>query len=112
MMIGFNIKYGNDKTKNWEQITTVDLISFSELYPKENIESGDFGINDFEFSLPNGERFKLDATYTTSNTGVMVIIRSNETVLLNIACWLMNDCNILFNTPKGKDVNISFGKKS
>lgn len=111
-MIRFNIQYGNDETKEWEKIATVNLISFTELYPKENIDSDDFGVNDFEFSLPNGETFALDVAYTTSNTGVMVIIRSKETVLLNIACWLKDDCNILFHTPKGKDVNVAFGKQS
>ncbi len=111
-MIGFNIQCGDEETQKWVKIASVDLIPLADLYPEENLESDNFGINDFEFSIPNGEKFTLTATYTSSNTGVIVVICSNETVLLNVACWIADDCNILFSTPKGVNVNISFGKNS
>tara|TARA_R110001583_G_scaffold195165_1_gene369762 strand:+ start:463 stop:810 length:348 start_codon:yes stop_codon:yes gene_type:complete len=115
-MITIYVSYGNEQTEKWINIHSAALVPSSELYPDSRVCDESFGINDSEFSLPNGETFKVSATFTPSNMGIMIVVTSGNNTLINVACYKQSlenhDPSILFRTPKGLDVTIMAGQNS
>ncbi len=115
-MISVFISYGNNSTGEWEQLCTIPLLPFSELYPADNVDDDSWGINNHEFSLPNGETLEISVAFTEYNLGVSFGVEKDGASLVSVYCFKQklknNDPCVLFLTPGGQDVSIMLGQQS
>jgi len=109
-VIIIHVSFRNPVTEDWEEIHKVNLIPISELYSDSSLEDDIFGINDSNFTLPNGEEFEVSATFTSNNMGVVIIVTGQDKTLIHVTCYKQSlegfDPSILFLTPRGANVSI------
>ncbi len=115
-MINVFVSCANETTEEWESVCIIPLKPSSELHPDTPVSADWWGINDYEFFLPNKEPLKISAAFTESNNSISFGLSKENKSLVSVYCVKRDldahDSTMVFHTPNGLEISIVFGHKT